>query len=376
MDLEIPPTFDPALQQILRSLQNDMKTFAGLVTANEQLTAENESLRAQVQELQLFYENHKNGDNSRTRGPTTVLTPDLSSGKKPAGINASKYAPANATVTTATATVTPPSQEWTQVVQRKPAPRKPKAPLSERKRLATARPFTAPEPTDSPSGYEYIYIHRKRTLTRKDIRYRFSLLGVTTARVIDINFPAHSVVGILIHKEFKPAFKAILDECKIPTLDDFDPIAGANVADPKHADLDAATRAKYAASLQQDRCIRTLDFVRDYLVPSVAKYFVEQKWIGHLIAESTVARRIPRPMKKRNQMDRPSAAADFIANFHASQAETTIKKPEAHPFAHYGGGATEQMDTTEEFASNAYGVDSDDEISEAEALSSDKPDTQ
>ncbi|GAA5796395.1 hypothetical protein HPULCUR_001766 [Helicostylum pulchrum] len=373
MDLEIPNSFDPALKHFLRSLQNDMKTFAGLVTTNENLTAENESLRAQVQKLQLLCENRKNDNISRTRSPNNTLTPVSNTKEKLLGSAASKHAPVN---------VTPPVAEWTQVVQRKANNRKQKAPLSDRKRLAMTRPFSsAPENKESPSGYEYVYIYRKRAMTRKDIRYRFNILGVTNARVIDLNFPASAVIGILIHKEFKPAFKAILNECKIPTLDEFDPTAGANVADPKYANLEPQTRDKYSASLHHDRCIRTLEFIREYLVPNVARFFVEQKWIDQQVADEIVSRRIPRPIKKRNTVTNTSAANDFINNYFAHQPEptttptgTTIANSiitNTNKFSHYGGGEIDHMDTTEEFAENAYGTDSDEELKEDS--SSDEP---
>ncbi|GAA5796394.1 hypothetical protein HPULCUR_001765 [Helicostylum pulchrum] len=393
---KIPNSFDPVLKNFLRSLQDDMKTFAGLVTANQNLTAENESLRAQVQKLQLLCENRKNADNSRTRGPTIDLTPVLSTAQ---GINASKYAP---TITTPLEP-TPQSTEWTQVVQRKNAQRKLKAPLSDRKRLATTRPFDGPpSDTDSPSGYEYVYIYRKHAMTRKDIRHRFGLLGVTTARVIDINFPAHSIVGILIHKEYKPNFKAVLDECKIPTIDNFDPTAGANIAEPKYTDLNekcfsenrfvgcnksnikksflnAETRAKFSASLHQDRCMRTLNFIREYLLPSVSKFFIEQKWITPIIAEGIISHRMARPMKKRNTMNRTSLAENFINNHNTTKQSEGTAPPDntENEFAHYGGGTNDNMDTTEEFdGTNAYGPDSDEELADAEDLSPDKPNNQ
>lgn len=373
MDLEIPNSFDPALKHFLRSLQDDMKTFAGLVTANKNLTTENESLRAQVQELKLLCENHKSVDNSRTRSPITNLTPVLSTAQ---GTNASKHAPKTNLTPVPAATVTPKSSEWTQVVQRKNAPRKSKAPVSEHKILATARPFDGPPTTtDSPSGYEYVYIYRKRPLTRKDIRHRFGILGVTTARIIDVNFPAHSIIGILIHKEYTPTFKAVLAKCKIPTIDDFNPTAGANIADPKHAELDDKIRAQYSASLHQDRCIRTLEFIREYLVPSVTKFFVEQKWLCPHIAAEIVLSRVPRPMKKRNNMAQTSLADDFI-NSHYSNTPATKTINVENKFAHYGGGSNDNMDITEEFDANAYGTDSDEEITEAEDLSSDKPSSQ
>jgi hypothetical protein len=86
-----------------------------------------------------------------------------------------------------------------------------KAPLSDRKRQATARAFYAPPPADAPSGYTYVCIPRSRSLDRKDIRHRFSLLGVSTARVVDISFPARFVIGVLIHQNFKTVLRIFLD---------------------------------------------------------------------------------------------------------------------------------------------------------------------
>ena len=84
-----------------------------------------------------------------------------------------------------------------------------------------------------------------------------------TARVIDINFPAQSVVGILIHKEFKHAFKAILDECKIPTLDEFNPCAATNIADPQYDNKPPAMKIKIGHYFHSQRCERTLEFIRE-----------------------------------------------------------------------------------------------------------------
>ena len=55
----IIPNCDPAMELFLRSLQSDMKAFAGLVAANKKLEAENKTLRSQVQKLELLCEKHK-----------------------------------------------------------------------------------------------------------------------------------------------------------------------------------------------------------------------------------------------------------------------------------------------------------------------------
>lgn len=264
------------IRELTLNQKNIQDNIAGLVTLLQTLASDNEKMRAEIQNLALIVEKQRTAIFSTTSSPMAQPTPVLNTVQKLSGSAASKHAPA-ATPVTATASTTsssPPASEWTQVV-RTPAPRRQKAPLSDRKRLATARAFFAPDSADTPSGYEYVYIHRKRAIDRKDIRHRFSLLGITTARVIDIIFPAHSVVGILIHKEFKAAFTAILDECKIATITDFDPRAAVNIVDPKYDTMEPAQKTLFAAALHQDRCIRTLYFVREYLVPSVAKFFIE-----------------------------------------------------------------------------------------------------
>lgn len=361
------------IRELTLNQKNIQDNIAGLVTLLQTLASDNEKMRAEIQNLALIVEKQRTAIFSTTSSPMAQPTPVLNTVQKLSGSAASKHAPA-ATPVTATASTTsssPPASEWTQVV-RTPAPRRQKAPLSDRKRLATARAFFAPDSADTPSGYEYVYIHRKRAIDRKDIRHRFSLLGITTARVIDIIFPAHSVVGILIHKEFKAAFTAILDECKIATITDFDPRAAANIVDPKYDTMEPAQKTLFAAALHQDRCIRTLYFVREYLVPSVAKFFIEQNWIPMSLADSIIKERIPRPTKKRSTMSTAAAAEAFLASINVHGVPDT------------------NMDNspaiTEEFHENAYGSDSDESIKDAdplsdtdeekEVLSSDKPTTQ
>ena len=223
MDLPIPPC-DPQMAEFLLGLKTQMKNFTELVTALDKSRAENETLRARIQELELLMQKSKKPISEAPRAPRREPTPVLSSTQNTVnGSAASKHAP-QPSVPDPT-DVTPSEPVWTTVVKSN-VPRKQKAPLSDRKRLATCRPFTAPRTmSDTENGYEYIYMHRSRAVDRKEIRQRFAILGITTSRILDITFPAHSVMGLLVHKEFIPALRTIIiDECELSLIDDFDPL--------------------------------------------------------------------------------------------------------------------------------------------------------
>lgn len=318
-------------------------TSARYETVIQELRSENQRLSNEMTRIQ---------DILKTiQGAATIKTVEIDSTVTRAqGTNASKYAtkPAAATpiavprndtnvpaVTTPRSSAKPTGKQadsWVQVAKRKP-----KAPLSDRKRLATARAFFAPPDVAAPSGYAYVYIPRSRNLNRRDVRHRFSLLGIETARVIDISFPARSVIGILLHKEYLATFTEILSESKVKFIEDFIPTDATHIADPKYADMPAPQRSRLAVALQQDRCYNTLNFVREYLVPSVSKFFVEKGWINDALARSVIQQRLPRPTKKaREDSYRGSAADAFLNTTYDSDAEMG-----------------------EEFHENAYGTDTD-----------------
>lgn len=334
--------------------------------ATEKLQADNQQLRAQLGQILNLLQQHKIVDNSNMSNLTATQSNNFSTGEK-SGSTASKYAnppskPATTPDTSKSDTTdtgankpdSKPESEWIKIV-RKPA--KSKAPLSNRKLFATARAFYAPPPADAPSGYTYVYIPRSRSLDRKDIRHRFSLLGISTARIVDIMFPARSAIGVLIHKEFMPEFLQILKECKVTPLDSFDPLDPVHIVDPKFRDLSKADRVRLAAALQQDRCLRTMLFVREYLLPSVSKFFLEQGWIPQDMASMVLHQRMPRPLKKRNTMGFASAAEAFMTG--ASDEGRVILDMDGNPVE-----IPMVWTTTEEFHENAHGDESTDDDEE------------
>lgn len=76
--------------------------------------------------------------------------------------------------------------------------------------------------------------------------------------------------------------------------------------------MNLAERKRLAKAINQDRCIRSLQYTRDYLVPSLAKYYVSINWLPQTIASSILQARTPKPHIRRHHLDPKSATATFL----------------------------------------------------------------
>ncbi|EPB85666.1 hypothetical protein HMPREF1544_07573 [Mucor circinelloides 1006PhL] len=116
-------------------------------------------------------------------------------------------------------------------------------------------------------------------------------------------------------------FSKIL-EIETSIIPNFNPLDPAHIADPKYRDLPEEDRTRLALALQQDRCIRTLHFIRPNLVTGLAKYFIvepaytitstakdnscggscttfiNQGWLSEPVAQDILNQRVPRPTKR------------------------------------------------------------------------------
>ncbi|KAG1136206.1 hypothetical protein G6F37_012052 [Rhizopus arrhizus] len=179
---------------------------------------------------------------------------------------------------------------WTTIVKK--APRRGVV-TSVRRRIAIARAFSIP--SSEFVGYETIYILRYRRLNRAEIRRRFNHLGFDTTRIIDISFPARTAIGLLAHQAFKPELIKTLQDCRIEIISSFSPVAPEHIADPKFNQCTTAERTRLGQAMHQDRCIRTLRFIRPHLVVSIARYFTDQNWISSALATDIIRARVPQP---------------------------------------------------------------------------------
>ncbi|KAG0844775.1 hypothetical protein G6F17_013546 [Rhizopus arrhizus] len=151
-----------------------------------------------------------------------------------------------------------------------------------RRRAAAARGF---QPVSGEQGFEYVYIPRSRRMTYTEARHRLSRLGVDSWRILDVCYPAHSVVGLLVHLQYKPALLSLLEKAKIPTLDTFDPLDPDNLADPKFDSVSAEERSHAISLINDDRSRKALERLRYPVAVSVSRYLLAQA----LVSDETVS---------------------------------------------------------------------------------------
>ncbi|OAD66603.1 hypothetical protein PHYBLDRAFT_175148 [Phycomyces blakesleeanus NRRL 1555(-)] len=146
-----------------------------------------------------------------------------------------------------------------------------------RRVAASARMFAIPT---GPKGYQYVYISRSRHLTHREVCNSLKTLGVDTGRILDINFPAKDVVGILVHNQYAEKFQTTLTTVAIEILDVFDPLNPKNIADPKYKSLSDSELEEVAAELHSDCCLKALKYLRPHVAVSVGHFFCDQGWIS------------------------------------------------------------------------------------------------
>ncbi|KAF7720714.1 hypothetical protein EC973_006305 [Apophysomyces ossiformis] len=110
-------------------------------------------------------------------------------------------------------------------------------------------------------------------------------LKIDTSRLLDIVFPARSVVGLLFHIQYIPEVTQLLEAAKVAALKDFDPLDPSILADPSLQSLSETERADQAAVIHRQRCLRSLQHIRSTVAPAVARHFIEQGWIDQLDAD-------------------------------------------------------------------------------------------
>ncbi|KAK4516931.1 uncharacterized protein ATC70_000259 [Mucor velutinosus] len=244
---------------------------------------------------------------------------------------------------------------------------KPPAPLTDRKRQALHRAFNPPvhDPTQNGS-YTFVYLPRSRRMNRAQIRSKFRQISIDNLRILDLSFPARNTIGVLLHEAYLPEFKSKLLEIDSHLIQDFDPLDHHHIADPKYQSFSEERRTQLAKALHQDRCIRSLYFIRLHLVPGVAKYFVHEGWVPSHVAEDIINQRLPRPVKRRPAPQSVSESTSQNPQLSGLSTQTNSSRGSApqvplptNPHDLFGNPVpTQDMGTTPDFASNAYSSES------------------
>lgn len=257
-------------ENVIPDIQKLHATISELQDRNMALENENRRLRKLLESRSAATEPRQTNHSEQRSAPVVVTA---ASQPRPATAHTSQGAD---------------SSLWATVARR--APKKKTSPKP-RSVESAARAFQ--EPT-GPSGFDYIYIPRSRRLTRKEVRTRLQAMKIDSYRVLDITFPARSVVGLLIHAQYKETLLDRLAKVNIRPRLDFDPCDPKYIADPKHEQKTLSERTYIALSAHSNRCLLGLERLRFPVAAAVGKAFVNMGYIAQdeldkLLAESTDA---------------------------------------------------------------------------------------
>ncbi|EIE90965.1 hypothetical protein RO3G_15676 [Rhizopus delemar RA 99-880] len=205
---------------ILPEIKRLQEHITNLESRNAELELENRRLR----ELLGSHQNKHTTDTPVANTKVVQGTLEHSIGKSSANMSTSA-----SNVPIPAAGLGTESSAWA-MVARKAAHKKPTP--KRRTVESAARGF---QPITGPVGFGYVYIPRSRRMSRRDVRSRLSVLGINPYRVLDITFPARSVVGLLVHEQYKDVLLAQLGKAKIDIYKDFNPCDPAHLADPTYS---------------------------------------------------------------------------------------------------------------------------------------------
>ncbi|KAF7725164.1 hypothetical protein EC973_000417, partial [Apophysomyces ossiformis] len=220
----LPPP-NPETDRIVR-LENLVTALTERVTSFEAVLQENAELRRRVAELEARLAATNNTSVTVTENATKAVENKSSTLPWTSAANSS----------------------WAQTAARAASAPMPtlstRKNVSTRSRAAAARAFT---PVTGPQGFQYLYLHRSRKMDRPEIRKQLRKLKIDTSRLLDIVFPARSVVGLLFHIQYIPEVTQLLEAAKVAALKDFDPLDPSILADPSLQSLSETERADQAA---------------------------------------------------------------------------------------------------------------------------------
>ncbi|KAI9244482.1 hypothetical protein BDA99DRAFT_566233 [Phascolomyces articulosus] len=86
--------------------------------------------------------------------------------------------------------------------------------------------------TTGPTAYKFVYMGVPRRALHSEIRKALNLIGIAKERIIDIQFPTHGIVGILVHASYEKEVRELLTQAKLAPKDEFNPTAASTIGNP------------------------------------------------------------------------------------------------------------------------------------------------
>ncbi|EIE75978.1 hypothetical protein G6F46_013326 [Rhizopus delemar] len=198
----------PDLELTVQRLSDSLSELTGRLTALEQLELELETLRGENARLTETTQSQAN-EIASLRAQLAAQTSGVPKNTpRPNTADSSAAVPIDAIEPVSSPSLGTAASSWATVTSRGSKNKL-------RRRAAAARGF---QPVTGDQSFEYVYIPRSRKMTYTEARRRLGRLGVDTWRVLDVCFPAHSVVGLLVHLQYKPALLSLLEKAKVPVV--------------------------------------------------------------------------------------------------------------------------------------------------------------
>ncbi|EIE80500.1 hypothetical protein RO3G_05205 [Rhizopus delemar RA 99-880] len=102
-------------------------------------------------------------------------------------------------------------------------------------------------------------------------------------RVLDIHYPDHHLVVLLIHNNYEAEVRSQLEKFEIPIHDDYDPLDPNNLRNPYYDDFDQDEKECAAWSVFTQRVIRAIRRLKGPVQRAVARFFVDKGIIASVV---------------------------------------------------------------------------------------------
>jgi len=182
-------------------------------------------------------------------------------------------------------------------------------PLSTNAKKAAARAFT---PASTDQGFKFLYIYARGKEPRNIVRSRFRKMGINPARIIDIHFPAHQVMSLLIHNDYEAELLETFAQYEIEPLTNFEPKSGKNLNDIQYKEKDEQTRNAIAEELYAKRLINTvLRVTPKSLQVALTRSFWTQRWLTE--TQTTALMSHINPIKEKSPQRDTSLVDDLFS---------------------------------------------------------------
>ncbi|KAL0086301.1 hypothetical protein J3Q64DRAFT_1638918, partial [Phycomyces blakesleeanus] len=129
------------------------------------------------------------------------------------------------------------------------------------------------QPTSGPSTYDFVYLSCKRFYKYNEVCKMISILKISQSRILDIHCPAHRVIELLVHGDFKSKLIDLFHKQKIVPIAHFSPLDGKIICDPKLALESLDVHASKAQELFDNRILRMCLHQPAYLGNNMMHHF-------------------------------------------------------------------------------------------------------